>query len=823
MRNHAKWLAMRGLFMVAMGWGVCSATVMAQESVLISCPGKGPCLYRRAFLVAVQGKNGVRSIGIQSAGDPQLLRKARSVALKSLSGLYREPKSGMVRALGRDWRAEEVVIPPKLPGGSFTASSAWEGVPIEYREQIKSKSISTVPSDQFVAALNDPNLESAVVNLMRTEVKAAEAHPRQQDLLSGALQFAAGSESLQTWRAEIRGKMRESLRSFKAVNVEPTRLEAVLEEGLAAMRIYQMIAAKGEEELALQQELTAEHLKLDTRFAIADVLKRAGLHDPFLEKMKQIGIVRWSRPVLVAGIGPSFQASAEWHNKRAEELFAAKEYARAFDEAQIASANAPCNPAINENFYNIRIDFVSKNINPIAQEALNENRTYLQQIVRQVEEAGQKGQYTREDIAYVLKCIEDGEKRDNNYLPLQLKKAEFLANIGELASAQNVVTRIERTVGMDGTQKEGWLKLDANLRGKLNTTLQRTLNMVKEHFENERYKEALAEVVNGLKADPTNPRLLYYGAMAAAIVRDKPRTMDYLQKYLQLDNLGCMEIPDATKKLLDLFRRMEAIPPSGPAADGKIPHWMSGEGYAEGEVYYDPYSGGFHPHVLNSISAKGPTVSSTEFRWEGYMVTSITTSSGSNLSSARSIELELEPKYNQERLVMTDIGPKANSAGERRLTALRYLNCPDMDLRLASTVSGNAKTRGWAGNPFFHPFLWKEIFVFDLVYDELGRIKEAIPAVTDVKRPRSQFSESLKFIWDGNSNRLLSIRGAKYRRDMIYDREGRLIREKITYPKGSGTIEYEYTGKNRQPRSAKCEDNFYDKLNRFVQFQSANR
>jgi hypothetical protein len=172
---------------------------------------------------------------------------------------------------------------------------------------------------------------------------------------------------------------------------------------------------------------------------------------------------------------------------------------------------------------------------------------------------------------------------------------------------------------------------------------------------------------------------------------------------------------------------------------------------------------------------------------------------------------------------MTDVGPKANSAGERRLTALRYLNCPDLDLRLASTLSGNVKTRGWAGNPFFHPFLWKEIFIFDLVYDERGRIKEAIPVVTDVKRPRSQFSENLKFIWDGNSNRLLSIRGAKYRRDLTYDREGRLIREKITYPKGSGKIEYEYAGRNKQPRRAKCEDDFYDRLTRLVQFQSVNQ
>jgi hypothetical protein len=822
MRIHTKWLALRGTFVLAIVWIVCSTEVRGQETLLISCAGEGPCLYRRAFNVTVQGKNGVRSIAIQSAGNPQLLKKARSVPLRSLPGIYREPKSGMLRVLERDMRTGEVVIPSKLPSGSLTASSAWSGVPIEYREQIKSKSLSTVPLDQFVAALNGPNLEAAAVDFVRNEVKAAEAHPRQKDLISGALQFSARADALRTWRAELLGKMRASLDTFRAEKVEPTRLEATIEEGLAAMRTYQLIAAKGEEELDLQHALTAEHLKLDTRFAIADALKKAGLHDPFLEKMKQIGIVRWSRPELVAGIEPSFKASAEDHNKRAEELFAMKEYARAFDEAQIASANAPCNSSIKNNFYKFRIEYVNRNSNPIPQDSLNENRNSLEQIVRELQGSGPQGEYTQERIAFIRKRISDGESLDKNYLPLQLKKAEFLTNIGELAAAQEVVTRIERTGGLDMTAKGGWLNQDATLQGELETTLQRAFRVVKEQFDNERYKEAFAEAVKGLKADPTNPKLLYYAALAAAIQRDQPHTVEYLQKYLRLDNLGCTDVVDATKKMFDLYRRIEGTRPAGSAAEGKIPHWMSGEAYAEGEVYYDPYSGGFHPHVESSVSQKNID-SRTDFRWDGFMVTSIMTSSGSSLSSSRSIQLELEPKYNLERLFMTDIGPKANSAGERRLTPLQYLNCPDLDLRLAATLSGSIKTRGWAGNPFFHPFLWKELFIFDLVYDELGRIKEAKPAVTDLKRPRSQYSEDLKFTWDGNSNRLLSIDGVKYHRKMIYDREGRLIQEKITYPKGSGKIEYEYAGKSRQPKRAKCEDNFYDKLTRLVQFQYVNQ
>jgi hypothetical protein len=165
---------------------------------------------------------------------------------------------------------------------------------------------------------------------------------------------------------------------------------------------------------------------------------------------------------------------------------------------------------------------------------------------------------------------------------------------------------------------------------------------------------------------------------------------------------------------------------------------------------------------------------------------------------------------------MRGIGLKANSAGQRKVMPLRYLNCPDYDPVLAAKFSGRATTRGWAGNPFFHPFLWDDIYLFDLTYDELGRITMAVPVTPEVKRPLSPFSETLTFTWDGTSKRLLAIGGIKYRREMKYDQRGRLVEEVITHPDGKGRIEYTYANESVQLRDIVCEDNFYDKSRRRV-------
>ena len=629
--------------------------------------------------------------------------------------------------------------------------------------QAKSKARVSVPIDQFVVMLKGPGLEGAVVTFMKQELRADPPHPRQVDLLAGALSFAEASPELRAWREELRTAMRRSLDAYRGGGVDPARLEATLEDGLGAMRVYRQVALKGQEENVLQEELTAEHRLLVERLAIAGVLKRAQEHDAFLDKIDQIGLARWSRPDLAAGVGDSLQASAQAHYQRATELLADKQYNRAFDEARIASGRAPCDEKIGRLYDTARVQFVSSIRKPVSPEYQKEHRIELEQIVREIQGIGFDAGLTPERIEYVRKRIRDGEDLDKDYLPLQLKKAEFLTNRREYMAAREVVTRVERTVPLGGSMAEQWLQLDARLTGELTAFRSTITKQTADLIARAQFREALTAASEGLSADPVNRLLLYRSAISAAVIRDQPRARALVKVYLGTAAVDCSDTPDAEKTLFELYRRPD--PTEREPQPGSAPNWVSGELYALGEVFYDPLSGSFQLHVSVASVPEGERVTSTEFKWDGFMASSITTSvnprKGEPLSRDRTV-LAIEPVYDRRHVYMTGIGWRANSAGERSVLPLRYLNCPDFDPVLAARFTDSVSTRGWAGNPFFHPFLWDGIFLFDLEYDELGRIKTAMPVSQGIAHPSSPFSEPLTFTWEGRSKRLIAIKGAKY-------------------------------------------------------------
>ena len=110
-------------------------------------------------------------------------------------------------------------------------------------------------------------------------------------------------------------------------------------------------------------------------------------------------------------------------------------------------------------------------------------------------------------------------------------------------------------------------------------------------------------------------------------------------------------------------------------------------------------------------------------------------------------------------------------------------------------VHGEGLDEGWAGNPFFHPFLWDDIFLFDLEYDDLGRIKTATPVPQDVSRPRRRSASSLTFTWEGRSKRLIAI-GGEIREMGTTTSAGSSRRRSPTLRRG--TIEYRSEGDTMQ-------------------------
>jgi hypothetical protein len=785
---------------------------VAQEVVVIACPGAEACVYQPGYAPTLMGQRSVRLFEATRPGSSG--HKGRSVRLANLPGLYREPESGTLRVLHHG-EPGAMVAPAKLPRPDLAnAASGWT---LEYRPQASSKTVASVSHEEFVALLRGPALEAAVIEFLKREVQASTPHPRRQSLVAGAVLFTARSDALRLWRQELSGVVRHSLEAYKHETVDPDRMEATLAEGMSALRVLEAIGSEAPED-NVPTQLSAEYERLLQRFSIAQALKTAGLHDAFLEKLNQIGLPRWSRPELVDGWERALEASATDHHQRAVRLLASGQHAAAFDAARLASHRAPCNEEINEFYYRARVEFVNRNLLPTLPEYDSENRTILQQIVRELQSMARDPALTPERVQYVRKRVSEGERLDTGYLPLQLKKAEFLATIGELTASRAVVTQVERSVRLARPDAEEWLNMDASLNANLVTLRQTTEKKVRDHIANGEFKEALDAAEVGLSADPDSQRFLYYSAVAAAVLRQHEKVRQFVQRYLRPIAADCGGDPDARATLLELVRR-HAPATATPLAGAHAPNWMSGERYAPGEAFYDPVSGSLNSRMVSSVGAKGSHTTGSEFRWEGFLATSIVTFTGSS-PGARRILLELEPVYNQPAVYMTGIGPRANSEGRRRVMPLRYLNSPEFDPLLAARFTDELSLRGWAGNPFFHPFLWNDIFLFDLVYDEFGRIKEAIPVAADASRPVSEFSERLAFTWEGSSKRLLAISGARYRREMFYDDRGRLVFERVTHPAGKGRIDYSYEGHSKEPIRITCEDNFYDRSRRNVLVES---
>ncbi len=148
---------------------------------------------------------------------------------------------------------------------------------------------------------------------------------------------------------------------------------------------------------------------------------------------------------------------------------------------------------------------------------------------------------------------------------------------------------------------------------------------------------------------------------------------------------------------------------------------------------------------------------------------------------------------------------------------LTLWNNPRMDTRLAWTITGKRAAVGFSGNRFFHPFVWDAIHLFELDYDEQGRVLHAWE-LGDPNAPRLDFS------WDGQ--RLLKIAahdssgGVIYSRTLNYSGD-RLASESISQTGGkSSRIEYKYDKQGHLVEADCDSDGTLDGRSRKVHFVS---
>ena len=143
---------------------------------------------------------------------------------------------------------------------------------------------------------------------------------------------------------------------------------------------------------------------------------------------------------------------------------------------------------------------------------------------------------------------------------------------------------------------------------------------------------------------------------------------------------------------------------------------------------------------------------------------------------------------------------------------LTLLNNPKIDPRMVEQGIGHRVTTGFSGNSFFNPFVWDGIHIFDLTYDNQGRITQALE--------HRKGASAIRFTWNGNLLQKVVQRSGPdelYSRSLNYS-DGKLVSETIRYGNRQSQINYQYDSQGRLSGADCSEDHSLDGRSRRVFF-----
>jgi hypothetical protein len=793
-----------------------SARGLRSEALLITCPTADQCQVKRVFALSVNGRPGLRNIIAQQApATPEAVRSAKEVRIDLAGPIVRDPSSGRV------YRADDKGKPVAdlFPGGSLprdvSPSIIWNSARIAYRESAAAKQDNGVSLQSFAAFLTGSDLAKIAVDYLTQLTRDTDSSPRRRGLVNALVAFSASSPQYTQWRDGVAKSVRSALDRYHSTQGDPRELTKILDRANDDGSLLNRIAPGSPEYAALLAEAKKERQTLATRQAVARALYSGELWDEYLDKARQIGPAEWGQADFETSLRNALSRSAQAHRKSAADMEDRMLLDRVFDQDWEASRRTPCDPAVRNDFANIRSQWVEQNKRTVANErpAAGTPASFARQI-------RQLNSYTPQQLKEpeILKEAEDivragGTQAGLQNPDFQLAIAHLLEKRGRYSEALAVVVRGERAISLNPAEADEWLKLDAELATNIQATLTSRLREARDADAKRDFEAAVKAAEDGLTAVPGDPSLLDRLSESASTLRDGGDKVEWaVQQFSASDRLACAESGSAARLFARLGEKTPAV--VGPPPPGE-PSWISGQHYLRGQLYYDPASLNLLPQVRSILTKNGPP---TEFQWSGRQLSGIVTRRPLPKNVTRNNDndaklFEFYPRYVANSVRMEGIG-KRPSPDNAEVKQLVYWNDTQMNVP-ALQKSGRLVARGWAGNPVFDPFVWNSIYLFQLKYDDKGRVTQAIP-VPDETRGGDTFAETLNFVWD-NDDRLQSVKSANYSRILRYDSRKRLVAEEVKFGKLNGNITYRYRGDDPTPFAAKS-SNDYDKYERAVVF-----
>jgi hypothetical protein len=133
------------------------------------------------------------------------------------------------------------------------------------------------------------------------------------------------------------------------------------------------------------------------------------------------------------------------------------------------------------------------------------------------------------------------------------------------------------------------------------------------------------------------------------------------------------------------------------------------------------------------------------------------------------------------------VSPDGEPAG-RAWQYLTFLSNPHVNPDVLALLEGPA-TIGFAGNPYFNPFVWTGLHLFRFNYDEQGRVASAVEIGAN---------RVARFAWDGDRLQSIAVSAEgggepAYMRNLAYSGD-RLVSESVAYNGKRSKITYKYQG-----------------------------
>jgi hypothetical protein len=790
------------------------ATVAGFANSLVVYRSDKGLIFTEAHSLVINGKDKVLNLGAQ----PKINGQIGKLPSEKLGGmLIRDEASGVLASYARGEQPEYILPQGIAKNAAPDPAAIWKEARIAYKKTQSDKTPTEIPSTQFIAFLPDGAedlsalcMDEPALNLLGGK---QGGYQFQMELLPAVVRAYGTNPGMARVSNYVVERMRSALSDFdNGVNSAPS-----LDRGLKFAKLSAEAYAAEPQHAKLRKSLADQKGWLDRRLAILRALYAAGEWDAFMLGYTEFEKHQQSFPDMVEKRQKALAASLDEHWKTGKERLAESEYPSAYRELRIASFRQPTNTVLQKE---LSIAWTEYSRQIAIASSSNRKQLSVGQRVAMNQSLDFASRYKSEGkLDEALKSVLEGESIDAEALPVLLKKAEVLGARGELAKALATLEFYDKHA-VDEDRDAG-----NKLRSELLFQLTNKSKELKTQMEAAWAKRSVFQVrrlaMQGLRADETDPDILYYAGISSLATRDHKQGREFLARFLDASNT----VDADSNRRAGVLRMIPALGDFSQAEAGER-NWFSGKKLGPG-LMYCPISLAFQDKVER---IEGSNHLLVKFTWDGDQLRSIVPSFEKPLQATgeKPIVFTYETRVPQVMSVRYEdaAAPAKTSDPDELLRQSNVLlnNNALIDPILLQRLTGQNAAIGVAGNRFFNPFVWQKLCFFRLKYDAAGRVTEARELAGD-----GQGGDTLvEFEWDGlklSDIKAYQVSGADSKKALIYERrqqyqENRLVSEEIRTGGKVSRIKYSYNG--GQLAMAECDkDESLDSRARKVFFAGA--